>query len=51
MESEKTAVELRDKYCECLDSNDKIYVGKITAPAAWFGMPKDVTEWIKEKVD
>ena len=51
VESEKTAVELRDKYCECLDSNDKIYVGKITAPAAWFGMPKDVTEWIKEKVD
>lgn len=51
IESDKTAVELRDKFIEVLDTNDKLYVGQVNAPAAWFGMPKEVTEWIKKKLD
>ncbi|MBO7415996.1 MAG: hypothetical protein J6U22_05415 [Bacteroidaceae bacterium] len=50
VESEQSAVELRNYYRNELDNNDKIYVGKVCAPAAWFGMPKDVTDWILEKV-
>lgn len=50
IESDQTAVELRDKFKRVLDSNDMLYVGCVTAPAAWTGYSKEVTEWIKEKL-
>lgn len=50
VESVKDAKELRDEYKVLLDSNDKLYVGKVDAPAAWTGMPQDVTKWILEKL-
>ncbi len=46
--SEKSAVELRDHLKTALDSDDKLYVGQAQTPAAWTGMPKDVSEWIKK---
>ena len=51
VDSTKSAVELRDEYKTFLNSNDKLYVGRIEAPAAWTGMPQDVTQWIKDKLD
>lgn len=51
VDSAKSAVELRDEYKKLLDSNDKLYVGRVDAPAAWSGMPQDVTQWIKDKLD
>lgn len=48
--SDKSPVDLRNYYKSCLDENDKIYVGKVSAPAAWHGMPKDVTDWILSKM-
>ena len=39
-----------DKYKTALDSNDQLYVGAVSRPAAWIGMPDDVTEWIKKKL-
>lgn len=50
VESNSTAVALRDKYKAALDSNDQLYVGAVSSPAAWTGMPNDVTEWIKKKL-
>lgn len=50
VESTKDAKELRDEYKTLLDSNDKLYVGKVEAPAAWTGMPTDVSTWILEKL-
>ena len=50
VESNSTSVELRDKYKTDLDSNDQLYVGAVSRPAAWIGMPDDVTEWIKKKL-
>lgn len=51
VDSESTAVELRDRYKSALDGNDKIYVGRVTIPAAWSGMSEGVSKWIKEKLD
>lgn len=51
VESESTPVELRDKYRSALDKDDKLYVGEVTAPAAWIGYPSEVTNWIKTKMD
>ena len=48
IESVKSAIELRDEYKGCIDSNDKLYVGVVEAPAAWIGMSEDVSNWIKK---
>ena len=50
LESDKSAVELRDIFKNVLDGNDKLYVGKVEAPAAWTGMSDEVSEWIKNKL-
>ncbi len=50
VESEQTAVELRDKFKQALDNDDKLYVGAVSAPAAWVGYSKQVSDWIKEKL-
>lgn len=51
VDSELTAVELRERYKSVLDGNDKLYVGRVTLPAAWSGMSEGVSKWIKEKLD
>lgn len=45
-----TAVELRDKFKSILGKFDKLYVGKVSAPAAWFGLDKEVSNWIISKL-
>jgi hypothetical protein len=50
IESSMTAVELRDRYKEVLDGNDKLYVGAVTTPAAWYGLSDQVSEWIKNNL-
>ena len=50
VESDLSAVELRDKFKQALDGNDLLFVGKVTAPAAWRGYSEDVTNWIKNKL-
>lgn len=51
VDSDETAVALRDKFKLALDSNDKLYVGVAKAPAAWTGMPDSVTKWIKDHLN
>ncbi len=51
VDSELSAVELRDRYKTALDGNDKLYVGQITLPAAWAGMSDNVGNWIKKKLN
>ena len=50
IESDFSPVELRDKYRNALDKDDKLYVGEVTAPAAWIGYNNEVTDWIKDKL-
>lgn len=38
---------LRDHLLQALDTNDKIYVGKMDQPAAWYGMGDEISNWIK----
>lgn len=51
IESDKSARELRDLYTSVLDRNDKIFVGKVSAPAAWYGYSEEVSKWIRNKLD
>lgn len=48
--SVESAVELRDKFKQFLDSNDKLYVGIVNPPAAWVGMSDNVSQWIKDEL-
>ncbi len=42
-----TCVDIRDKLSPSIDSNDKIFVAKLTGEAAWIGLNQKATEWIK----
>ncbi len=46
----KNAVEVRDHLKKYIDENDKIYVGAVVAPAAWYGMSDSVSNWILKNV-
>ena len=50
IDSELSAVQLRDKFKIALDKDDMLYVGRVSAPAAWTGYSKEVAEWIKAKL-
>lgn len=50
IQSNRTAVELRDRFKTVLDSDDMLYVGRVTAPAAWTGYSTTITNWIKSKL-
>ena len=51
VDSDESAVELGDKYKRALDSNDKLFVGYVKAPAAWTGMPTEVSNWMKKHLE
>ncbi len=41
-----SAVEIRDKISESMDSNDQLFVGEVNAPAAWRGIGDEVSDWL-----
>lgn len=50
IETNATAVQVRDSLRPAIDVNDRLFVGVVNAPAAWFGLPENVSQWIKEKL-
>lgn len=44
--TDQTASEVRDYLKPCLDANDQLFVGLLSA-AAWFGYSDEVGEWLK----
>jgi hypothetical protein len=42
--------QVRDNLNAVLDQNDKLFVGKAVAPAAWRGMSDSVSNWILENL-
>ncbi|MGJ1014082.1 hypothetical protein [Bacteroides salyersiae] len=48
IETDESSVSVRDNLKAFLNSGDKLYVGRVTSPAAWFGMPEGTSKWIKE---
>lgn len=43
----QSAAQVRDSLQSCLDSNDKLFVGKLSGEAAWYGYPDNVSTWLK----
>ena len=46
----QTAVQIRDKLKPCLDSNDKLFVGRLSGEAAWHGYGKKISDWITKNL-
>ncbi len=45
--SNDTVAQVRDSIMKEMDSNDQILVGVINAPAAWYGLGDEVSDWLK----
>ena len=46
----ESAIQVRDKLVQCIDSNDELLVATITAPAAWTGFSERGSSWLKDKL-
>ncbi|MDR0398942.1 MAG: hypothetical protein LBH33_03985 [Endomicrobium sp.] len=44
--TEKNHAEVRDTLAKVLYKDDSLFVGKISAPAAWFNLNSQVGNWI-----
>ncbi|MBD8490871.1 SinR family protein [Echinicola sp. CAU 1574] len=49
--STMTAAQIRDKIMNVMDNNDQLFVGVVKAPAAWFGLGDEVSNWLKNNLD
>jgi len=48
--SDSSPVQIRDKISQEMDSNDNLYVGVVSSPAAWRGMSDEVSDWLKKNL-
>jgi hypothetical protein len=46
--TDQNTVQIRDYLTPALDTNDKLYVGRMANEAAWRGLGDDVSNWIKD---
>ena len=51
VKSNASHTELRDRYKQVLDSNDKLFVSAVSAPAAWYGLSDEVSKWLNNNLD
>lgn len=50
VQTTETAVQVRDRIAEVVDANDHIFVAVVTGPAAWRGLPDDVSKWLRNQL-
>lgn len=48
--TDKTHIEIRNNLKVVLDKNDKLFVSKISTPAAWYGLGNEVSNWLIDKL-
>ena len=51
IETNQTAVQIRNNLQPCLDSNDKLIVAKLQGEAAWFGLSDHNSNWLKGRLN
>lgn len=51
--SNSTASDIHDTLRRAADSDDSLFVLKVTTPAhaAWIGLDKDVSDWLKSRLE
>lgn len=48
--STSTSTQIRDQLAGCLDSNDKLFVGKLAGEAAWQGYSNSDSDWLMKNL-
>ena len=43
----QNCVQIRDNLMQCLDANDKLFVGQLAGEAAWTGYTNNISDWLK----
>lgn len=46
----QTVTQVRDNLSALIDADDSLFVGTCPVPAAWKGLPDDVSKWILENL-
>jgi len=46
--TDQTATAIRDNLQSCLDSNDNLFVGRLSGEAAWFGFSETGGQWLRD---
>ena len=47
IKSSSSSTNIRDNLKSYIDSDDKLFVAKLTGESAWKNLSKDVSDWIK----
>lgn len=47
----KTPEKVRDVLLEYIDEDDKLFVGTVNAPAAWYGLSESISNWILKHLE
>lgn len=50
IQTDQSAVQVRDSLVQCLDSNDKIFVGRLAGEAAWQGYSDQIGQWLRARL-
>lgn len=48
VQSNNSAIQIRDLLQKHIDKNDELFVAELTGKAAWYGLSNEVTEWLKK---
>lgn len=50
IDTTESSVQIRDFLTPCLDTNDKLFVGRLSNEAAWYGYTSEITQWLKQRL-
>lgn len=51
IKTDKTPESVRDQLLKTIDEDDKLFVGTLVAPAAWYGLSEAVSNWILKHLE
>lgn len=46
----ESSSEIRDYLKQYIDSNDELFVGKLSGQGAWTGLSNDISNWLKQNL-
>ncbi len=50
IETTQTSSQIWDNLKGCLDSNDNLFVGKLSGEATFSGFSQEITDWLKQNL-
>lgn len=51
IETNQSAVDIRENLSSCLDANDKLLVARLSGEAAWKGYSNNVSSWLNDRLN